>query len=535
MRRPHRTQRRPRADDTFRLTYANLFEAPPALQEQIERALAEVQGNLGVEHAMLIAGRDAHADGQFESRSPIDTNLVLGRFQEGTGDDVEAAVRAARSASRSWARSPWPSRVDALKRAAQLLEAAAFHLAAVSVLEVGKSRLEALAEVHEAVDLIRWYCREMEDHHGFVRDLPRDPALGFVSRNRALLKPYGVWGVLAPYSFPYALATGPIAAALLTGNCVVYKASRATPWCGWLLAQCFREAGIPPGVFNYLTGGAAGVGEPLVTHAALDGLSFSGAPQSAERVMRALSNHRYPRPCILATGGKNSTIVTRNADLARAASGIVRSAFSLQGQNGAACSRVLVERVVADQLVERIVSAAREIRVGDPRLAASTVGPVIDRSAYERYQRISAELAADGQLLCGGRARTDDALAHGYFCEPTLAQLRPEHPLWREELFLPILLLTPVGTLQEAMELANGVDHGLSAGFFGAKDEVDWFLDHIEAGVAFCNRPYGATTGAWPGYQPLGGWKACSSTGKASGSSYYLQQFMREQSQTIVD
>ena len=535
MRRHHRTKRRPHADESFRLTYSNLSEAPAALQEGIESALAEVQGNLGVEHAMLIAGGDAHADGQFESRSPIDTSLVLGRFQEGRSDDVEAAVRAARSAWPSWARAPWPRRADMLMRAAQLLEAAAFHLAAVNVLEVGKSRLEALAEVHEAVDLIRWYCREMEDHHGFVRDLPKDPAAGVVSRNRALLKPYGVWGVIAPFSFPYALASGPIAAALLAGNCVVYKASRATPWCGWLLAQCFREAGIPSGVFNFLTGTAAGVGEPLVTHPALDGLTFVGAPETSVRVTRAFSGHRYPRPCILATGGKNATIVTRNADLARAASGIARSAFALQGQNGAACSRVLVERVVADQLVERIVTAAREIKVGDPRRAASNVGPVIDRSAYERYQRVAAELAHEGQLLCGGRTLTEDALVRGYFCEPMLAQLQPGHPLWREELFLPILLLTPVGTLEEAMESANGIDHGLSAGFYGAKDEVDWFLDHIEAGVAFCNRPQGATTGAWPGYQPLGGWKACGSTGKASGSSYYLQQYLREQSQTIVD
>jgi len=315
----------------------------------------------------------------------------------------------------------------------------------------------------------------------------------------------------------------------------VYKSSHATPWCGWLLAQCVREAGIPPGVFNYLTGTAAGVGEPLATHPALDGLTFSGAPESALRVMRAFSNHRYPRPSIIATGGKNATIVTRHADLARAATGIVRSAFALQGQNGAACSRVLVERVVADSLVERILAEVRDLSIGDPRLASSAVGPVIDRSAYERYQRVAAELAAEGQVLCGGRTLTDEALVRGYFCEPLLAQLRPGHPLWREELFLPILLLTPVGALEEAMELANGIDHGMSAGFYGTKDEVDWFLDRIEAGVTFCNRLLGATTGAWPGYQPLGGWKASGSTGKASGSSYYLQQYMREQSQTIVE
>ncbi|RPI45095.1 MAG: aldehyde dehydrogenase family protein [Betaproteobacteria bacterium] len=512
-----------------------MFDAAPAAHQGLDAALAEVRSNLGAEHAMLIAGADVRCDGQFESRSPIDTELVLGRFQEGTPDDVDRAVLAARAAWPQWAQTPWPRRVDLLLRAATLLEASAYHLAAVSVLEVGKSRLEALCEVHETVDLIRAYCRETQDHHGFVRDLPKDPIDGFVSRNRALLKPYGVWGVIAPFNFPFALAGGPAAAALLAGNCVVHKASRATPWSGWLLAQCLREAGIPPGVFNYLTGTAARVGDPLVRHPELCGITFNGSYENGIGITRAFANHRYPRPCIAAMGGKNPVIVSRNADLARAALGIVRSAFSLQGQNGAACSRVLVDRVVADQLVDRILANVRELKVGDPCLRATTMGPVINRAAYERYLRLSAELAAEGQVLCGGGTLNDGALVRGYYCEPAVAQLRPGHPLWREELFLPILLVTSVGTLEEAMELANGVDYGLSAGFYGAKEEIAWFLDNIEAGVAYCNRPQGATTGAWPCLQPLGGWKASGSTGKASGSWYYLQQYMREQSQTVVD
>lgn len=522
-------------DEAFRLTYANMFDAPPAVHERLDVALAEVRSNLGAEHAMLVAGDDVRCDGQFESRSPIDTDLLLGRFQMGTPEDVDAAVRAARAAWPQWSRTPWPRRVDILLRAAGVLEASAFHLAAVAVLEIGKSRLEALGEVQETVDLIRWYCRETQDNHGFVRDLPKDPVNGFVSRNRALLKPYGVWAVIAPFNFPFALAGGPAAAALLAGNCVVCKASSAAPWSGWLLAQCLREAGVPAGVFNYLTGPAARVGDPLVRHPDIGGITFSGSYESGSNAMRAFGNHRYPRPCIASMGGKNATIVSRNADLERAAIGIVRSAFSLQGQDGSACSRVLVERVVADQLVDRIIANVRELEVGDPCLRATAIGPVIDRSAYGRYLRLSAELDREGQVLCGGRTLNEEALVRGYFCEPTVAQLRPGHPLWQEELFLPILLLTPVGTLDEAMEFANGVDYGLTAGFYGATEELDWFLENIEAGVAYCNRPHGATTGAWPGYQPLGGWKASGSTGKASGSSYYLQQYMREQSQTIVD
>jgi acyl-CoA reductase-like NAD-dependent aldehyde dehydrogenase len=512
-----------------------MFDPPAELHAQFDAALAEVRSNLGGEHAMLIGGEDVRADGQFESRSPSDADLLLGRFQEGSSDDVAVAVRSARAAFPSWAKLPWPRRVDILLRAAALLEASAFHLAAVASLEIGKNRMEALGDVQEAVDLIRWYGREMQDHHGFVRDLPKDPLPGFASRNVSVLRPYGVWAIIAPFNFPFALAAGPAAAALIAGNCVVYKAASATPWCGWLLAQCFREAGLPPGVFNFLTGSAARVGDPLVRHPDIAGITFTGSHEVGMQILRSNAAFRYPRPCIVEMGGKNVAMVSRNANLERAATGIARSAFGLQGQKCSACSRVLVERVVADQLADRLVEQARSMRVGDPALREHMLGPVINRSAYERFIRTSAELNNDGQMLTGGRTLTEGPLVRGYYCEPTVAQLRLEHRFWSKELFLPIVLVSPVAHLEEAMEVANGLDYGLTAGFYGSPEESEWFLERIEAGVVYCNRPHGATTGAWPGHQPFGGWKGSGSTGKGSGSFYYLQQYLREQSQTVVD
>jgi 1-pyrroline-5-carboxylate dehydrogenase len=536
VRRHHRTKRRQESSgEAFRLSYAAMADPPAEIHDRLDAALAEVRANLGVEHAMLIGGNDARADEQFESRSPIDVDLLLGRFQDGRAEEVDAAVRAARLAWPAWSRTPWPRRVDILLRAAGIIETSAFHLAAVAVLEIGKPRLDALSEVAQTVDAIRWYCREMQDHHGFVRDLPKDPVDGFVSRNRSVLKPYGVWAVIAPFNAPFALAGGPIVAALLAGNCVVYKAAAASAWCGWLLAQCLREAGVPPGVFNFLTGNGSRVGDPLMRHPDVAGMTFTGSHDVGMKILRSFAAHRYPRPCIAEMGGKNAVIVSRNADLERAAIGIVSSAFGAQGQRAAACSRVLVDRVLTDQLVDRMLAHVREIKVGDPCQRGIAMGPVISRAAYEKYLRIGAELATEGQLLCGGRALAEGPLVRGYFCEPTIAQLRPGHPLWREELFLPILLLTPVGGLEEAMEVANAVDYGLTAGFYGTREEADWFLDHVEAGVAYCNRPRNATTNAWPGYQPFGGWKASGASGKSSGSAYYLQQYMREQSQTVVD
>jgi acyl-CoA reductase-like NAD-dependent aldehyde dehydrogenase len=535
VRRHHRTKRGTVSDETFRLTYATMFDPPAGLHERFDAALADVRENLGGEHTMLIGGDEVRADGQFDSRSPIDAEWLLGRFQEGTAEDVDKAVRAARAAWPAWAQVPWPRRVDILLRVAALIEASIFHLAAVVALEVGKNRLEALGDVQESVDLIRWYCREMQDHHGFARDLPKDPLPEHVSRNRSVLKPYGVWAVIAPFNFPFALAGGPAAAALLAGNCVVFKAASATPWSGWLLTQCLREAGVPAGVFNYLTGSGARVGDPLVRHPGIAGITFTGSYDVGMQIVRSFAGHRYPRPCIAEMGGKNAAIVSGGADLERAAVGIVRSAFGLQGQKCSACSRVLVERTLADALADRIVAHTRAIQIGDPTARGNWLGPVNNRGAYERFIRLSAELDSDGQVLCGGRTLNEGALVRGYFCEPTVAQLRLGHPLWAQEMFLPIVLLSPVGSLDEAIEVANSLDYGLTAGFYGAKEEIDWFLQHIEAGVTYCNRPQGATTGAWPGYQPFGGWKGSGSTGKACGSFYYLQQYMREQSQTVVD
>jgi acyl-CoA reductase-like NAD-dependent aldehyde dehydrogenase len=512
-----------------------MFDPPPTLHERFEEALAEVRANLGAEHAMLIDGQDVQAAGQFDLTSPIDTHCVLGRFQSGTAEDALAAVAAARRAFPAWAGTPWTRRVEILEQAAALIDEGVFHLAAAVALEVGKNRMEALGDVQETADLIRWYCSQMRQNGGFDRALPPDPLPGCTSRNRSVLKPYGVWAVIAPFNFPFALAGGPAGAALVAGNCVVLKASSLTPWSGWLLAQCLRAAGVPDGVFNYVTGSGSQTGEALVRSPDVAGITFTGSYDVGMHIVRTFATHRYPRPCIAEMGGKNAAIVSRNADLERAALGITRSAFGLQGQKCSACSRVLVEQPVADDLVRRLVELAQAIQVGDPTRIDNWMGPVINADAHDRYGRVVATLAADGEILAGGRILADDDLGRGYFCAPTVARLPLGHPLWRMELFLPIVLVAEVDSLDLALDVANEVDFALTAGFYGSAEEVDLFLERIEAGVTYCNRPQGATTGAWPGYQPFGGWKGSGSTGKACGSFYYLPQYLREQSQTIVE
>ncbi len=519
----------------FKLTYSTMFEPPEELHRRFESALASIKSGLGREYAMLVAGSERKSKDKFEVRSPINRDWLLGVFQQGSSEDVDAAVAAARAAQPAWAAQPWQERVRLLRRAAQLIEERVYDIGAAVALEVGKNRMESLGEVQETADLISWYCGQMEANAGYDRILPNDPLKGYVSRNRSVLKPYGVWAVIAPFNFPFALAGGPIGAALVAGNSVVFKVASDTAWSGRLLAEAFRDAGLPEGVCNYVTGGGATAGESLIRHRDIAGVTFTGSYDVGMHIYRSFAEGSWPRPCIAEMGGKNAAIVSRHADLDRAATGIVRSAFGLSGQKCSACSRVYVERQVTQALRERLVTATQGLSVGDPTNKANWMGPVINAAAYARFAKCMDNLKRHGEVLAGGAQLVEGAMAKGYFCAPTVASAAHDYRLWREEKFVPIVLVGEVDSVDEALSRANASEYGLTAGFYGDVEETERFLGAIEAGVVYVNRPQGATTGAWPGYQPFGGWKASGSTGKAIGSYYYLQQYLREQSQTVVE
>jgi 1-pyrroline-5-carboxylate dehydrogenase len=342
--------------------------------------------------------------------------------------------------------------------------------------------------------------------------------------------------VISPFNFPVALSGGPAGAALVAGNTVVVKPATDTPWAAALLAQCFRDAGLPDGVFNFVTGPGSSVGEALVGSPQVDGITFTGSYDVGMRIHHTFAGGRYPRPCIVEMGGKNAAIVSRRADLDRAAIGIMRSAFGLQGQKCSACSRVLVEAPVKARLVQKLVDVTNRIAVGDPTCRENWMGPVINGKAYSDFKAYAEELGRVGVVLTGGKQLVEGALGRGYFCAPTVVEGVPrQHRLWKHEMFVPIVMLAAVASLDEAMQAANEGDYGLTAGFYGSKKEANWFFDRIEVGVAYANRPQGATTGAWPGYQPFGGWKGSGSSGKNGGGPYYLQVYMHEQSRTLIE
>ena len=241
----------------------------------------------------------------------------------------------------------------------------------------------------------------------------------------------------------------------------------------------------------------------------------------------------FARPVVAEMGGKNPTIITDKADLDKASTGVLRAAFGLTGQKCSACSRVYVHESVKDAFVQKLVEKTNQIQVGDPTEAQNWMGPAINEDAYRAYQHYVGDLGENGRILTGGKTLDKK----GYYVAPTVVtDLPADHPLWKQEMFLPIVVVAGYTDKEQAMAEANDVDFGLTAGFYSEdKAEVEWFLDNIEAGVLYVNRETGATTGAWPGYQSFGGWKGSTGTGKAAGSFYYLQQYMKEQSQTVVD
>ncbi len=522
--------------ETFKLTYATMFSPPPELHDRFDEALAKLKGELGKEHAMLINGKDVFADEKFEDRSPANTDMVLGVFQKGNASHATAALAAARKAFPLWSGMKWQQRVALLRKAADLIDERIFAMGAVMAMEVGKNRMESLGDVAETADLIRYACYQMEKNDGFIVEMGRDPLVGYTATNLSVLRPYGVWLVISPFNFPAALTGGPAGAALVTGNTLVMKPATDTPYIVRLLAECFRDAGIPDGVFNYVTGPGSTLGQALIESHEVDGITFTGSFDVGMKIFRDYAQGNYVRPIILELGGKNPAIVSRNADLERAAVGIVRSAFGLQGQKCSACSRVYIEEPVYEPLVARLVELTNKLTIGDPTDRNVYLGPVINRNSFRDFQAFTEELSQAGRFLTGGKVLTEGEYSKGYFCTPTLvADVPLDHRLWKHEMFLPITTVAPVKNLSEAMQYANDVNYGLTAGFYGSKEEVGWFFENIQAGVTYANRPQGATTGAWPGFQPFGGWKGSGSSGKNAGGHYYLPLYMHEQIQTLID
>jgi 1-pyrroline-5-carboxylate dehydrogenase len=517
-----------------KITYTSTNVDMEAFHRAFDAALAEVRAAAGKSHPLYIGGKAVEVPGNppVVDTSPIDTGFVLGKFAAATPVEVDQAVRAAKAAQRGWAALSWQERIRILRRAAELIRERKFLLSAIMSYEVGKNRFESMGDTEESADLIDYYCQQVEDHQGFTREMAK---MTPIERNREVLRPYGVFVCIAPFNFPLALSTGMSSAALMTGNAVVYKPAEDTPWTGLKLYEVYRDAGVPAGVFNFISGHGREIGDPMWQHPLTDGVVFTGSKAVGMRIFHGLSQN-WVKPCLMELGGKNAAIVMDSADLDAAAEGVMRSAFGLQNQKCSATSRVYVHKAVAEPFLEKLIEKTKAITMGDVTRRDVWFGPVINGRAVERWEKAVAQGAKEGKILLGGAKLKGEAFDKGHFVAPTIATLPLDSSLFLEELFAPFLAVAPVDSLDQALAEANKVEYGLTAGFFSRKQpEVDRFFDEIEAGVCYVNKRSGATTGAWPGAQPFTGWKGSGSSGKGGCGPWYVQQFMREQSRTVVE
>lgn len=513
-----------------KLTYADLYSQGLSNTDEhsrFERALS-VAREADTRHCPHRVGdEDIRAGARFTRLDPSDRSRVVSESFHADQSVVDRAVAEARRAAPGWRAEDPEERAAVLEALAARFVAQRDQLGALVALEVGKTRLDALAEIDECVAILELFVRQYRDDHAFALALTSPSSAASAG---LVYRPYGVFGVIAPFNFPIAISLGMAAGAILTGNTVVLKPSALTPASGAILFDLFREAGLPSGVLNIVQGG--GETGALLARSQVDGLAFTGSAQVGLDLVRQLSQPPYVRPVIAELGGKSPGIVSDAAeDIEAAARAVARSAFGMTAQKCNACSRVLVFSSVYDDFVEALAAETQSLEIADPSSRTAFAGPLVSDLSVDRYKDTIATARAEGRLVTGGG--TD--LESGSFVELSVVdRLGPAHPITRNELFVPILSVCEVADLDAAMVEANAVVFGLSAGIFSSKAaEVQRFLDEIEAGIVFVNNPGGMTTGVWPGSQTMSGWKASGTTGKGGFGPYYLQQFVREQSRTI--
>ena len=516
----------------MKITYATLSADNEELQSAFDAAVERVRGQLGRSYPMLIGTEERGGTTLFDDRSPIDAEIVVSRFPVGTRQDVRDAIAAACAAFPGWRDLGWRKRLELIRRAADLISERQFDYAALMAFEVGKNRLEALGDVEESADLLRWNANEVEQNEGFRKPMQ---SLGSPGEYYDVLRPYGVWAVISPFNFPMALAAGPSSAALVAGNTVVFKPAHMGVFTGLKLYEIYIAAGVPKGVFHFLSGPGSVVGDEIVNHPDVAGITFTGSYEVGMGIYKGFAKD-FPKPVICEMGGKNPTIVTDKADLDKATDGVLRSAFGFGGQKCSANSRVYVHRSVYDEFVRRLKEKTENVKIGDPLERDVYLGPVIDEGAVTTFEEASNEAKKNGAVITGGERLTEGELAKGTFVQPTIAEVPLDSWIWKKELFVPFVAVAPYEDLDEAIRLANDTEYGLTAGFYSEdRAEIDRWLSSIEAGVVYVNRRAGATTGAWPGVQPFGGWKGSGTSGKAGGGPYYVQQYLREQSRTVIE
>jgi 1-pyrroline-5-carboxylate dehydrogenase len=480
----------------------------------MERALETVRAQLGREYPLIIFGERIKTGDMLISRNPSNPGEIVGAHHKADAALAKRAVEEAYRNFAQWRNTPAEDRVRMLLRAGALLRERKYEFDAWLVFEAGTTWPEAEAETAEAIDFCEYYARQM------LRYLPA-PAPVQMPGEKDLLRyePLGVGIVIPPWNFALAILAGMTTAALVTGNTVIVKPSSETPTIAQKFAEVLLEAGFPPFSFSLLVGSGAQVGDVLVEHPKTRFISFTGSRDVGLRINELAAKPRkgqlWIKRVVAEMGGKDAIVVDREADLEQAVTGVVQSAFGYQGQKCSACSRAIVDEAVYDGFLEKLKARVSEIVVGPADQPGNYMGPVISESAKKSIVEYINVGKNEGRLLHGGNAQ-------GQFIEPTvIADVDRNARIFQEEIFGPVLAVTKAHDFEEALELANDSQYGLTGAVYtNNPNKIAKAEDQFFVGNLYINRK---CTGAMVGAHPFGGFNMSGTDSKAGGPDYLLQ------------
>ncbi len=435
----------------------------------------------------------------FENRNPADTRDLVGIFQRSNAQDVDAAVRAAKTAFAKWRLVPAPKRAEIVYRAAEILLQRKEDCARQMTREMGKVLKETRGDVQEAIDCAYFMAGEGRRMYGVTT-----PAELANKAAMAIRQPLGVVGMITPWNFPMAISSWKLLPAIVAGNCCVIKPAEDTPLSTFNLVQALTDAGMPAGVINIVTGFGPEAGAPLLDHPDVRGISFTGSSKVGKLIAQACAGN-FKR-CSLELGGKNPMIVMDDANLDLALEGALWGAFGTTGQRCTATSRIILHKDIYDEFATKLVARARKLKVGNGLDESIEMGPAINQRQLDqdlKYVDIGTNEGAT--LLCGGNRLCDGDYTNGYFLEPTVfGDVTPKMRIAQEEIFGPVVSLIRCDSFEQAVEFANGIDYGLSSALY-TKDVNRAFaaIRDLEAGITYINAP---TIGAEV-HLPFGGVK----------------------------
>lgn len=482
-------------------------------------ALDRVKQEIGGTYPLVIGGDAVRLDDTFPSINPARPWEVVGHFANGTAEHANKAIERAAAAFKTWQYTPVEERARYLLKASAEMRRRKHEFSAVMVLEVGKSWAEADADTSEAIDFMEYYARQMvrlaDSSAQLAPYAPEQLGLYYI--------PLGVGAVIPPWNFPNAITAGMTAAALVAGNTVVLKPAEQSPWVGYKICELFWNAGLPDGVLNFLTGPGEVVGGRMVEHPQTRFIAFTGSKDVGieiyEKAAKVQPGQLWLKRAILEMGGKDAIVVDETADIESAAQGIVASAFGFQGQKCSAASRAIIVGDVYENVAERVVTLAQQLKVGATDSGPEVdMGPVIEEDAFNRIKRYAQQGLSEGELLTGG---APESAENGYFVQPTIfGEVTPDSKLAQEEIFGPVLALLRANDYQNALDIANGTPYGLTGAVYSNdRRRLEQARREFHVGNLYFNRK---STGAYVGVHPFGGFNMSGTDSKAGGPDYLL-------------